>query len=31
MINDTTLTYILIGIGGTLVLDIYAGILAKFF
>ena len=31
MINDSIYTFILIGIGGTIVLDIYAGLLAKFF
>ncbi len=31
MFSDSIYTFILIGIGGTLVLDIYAGLLAKFF
>lgn len=31
MFSDSFYTFILIGIGGTLVLDIYAGLLAKFF
>ncbi|MUH72244.1 DUF2938 domain-containing protein [Psychrosphaera haliotis] len=31
MINDAIYVYSLIGIGGTIVLDIYAGLLAKFF
>lgn len=31
MINDSIYTFILIGIGGTIVLDLYAWLLATFF